>query len=75
MKGLIKLIQGMANNLMWFVNISLGAGLLGAIGITMWYTESENAWKFVSDIRKKEIEEQEDDYWNKVKKEVKKKRT
>lgn len=74
MKGLIKLIQGTTNNLVWFFNLSLFAAILGAIGISVWYTEYEGGWNFIKEIRKKEIEDQEDDYFEEVKKEVKKKR-
>ena len=48
---IVRFLQGIANNLMWFVNISLGAGLLGAIGITVWYTEFDGGWKFVKQLR------------------------
>lgn len=52
-----KFLQGVANNLVWFFNISLAAGLLGAIGITVWYTEFDGGWKFVKQLREDEVKE------------------
>lgn len=56
-----KFLQGVANNLIWFFNISLGAGLLGAIGVTIWYTESENGWKLVKGLREEEVKEEKEE--------------
>lgn len=56
---IVRFLQGIANNLMWFTNISLGAGLLAAIGITIWYTESENGWALVKGLREMDDEKEE----------------
>ena len=45
------------NNLVWFFTISLGAGILGAIGVTVWYTEDELGKKFIKKISEDEVKE------------------
>ena len=54
-----KFLQGVANNLVWFFNISLAAGILGAIGVTIWYTENENGWALVKGLREMDEDEEE----------------
>ena len=53
-KGIIRLIQGSANNLVWFANISLAAAIAGAIGISAYYAKSELGKAFIDDIYENE---------------------
>ena len=49
-----KFIQGTANNIMWWTNISLWAALLGAIGVTAWYALDESGKNFIDKLYESE---------------------